>query len=188
MHIFTEFRGNKLVKYGIVFPNKNVFLYSSLSLFQPEYMIRSLIFHWLCQELSRTFEIPWLSRPQKKILTSLYFTNNPLLDPTHTTLYTLILLIKKGVSVSVYNLRDIVACSRPWESRVREIEKVWTRKYFRVPFTFASSTLSESLEQARDIGKLLQTFMFDKDSRHHLEAWKECDAVAQNRRTFSLGK
>ena len=45
MHIFTEFRGNKLVKYGIVFPNKNVFLYSSLSLCQPEYTIRSLIFH-----------------------------------------------------------------------------------------------------------------------------------------------
>ena len=90
--------------------------------------------------------------------------------------------------MSVYNVRDIVACSRPWESQVREIEKVWTRKYFRVPFTFASSTLSESLEQARDIGKLLQTFMFDKDSRHHLEAWKECDAVAQNRRAFVLGK
>lgn len=142
--------------------------------------------------LSRTFpdfcEIPWLSWPQKKFLHPCIFTNNPLLDPTHTTLYTLILSIKKGVSVSVYNVRDIVACSRPWESRVREIEKVWTRKYFRVPLSFASSTLSESLEQARDIGKLLQTFMFDKDSRHHLEAWKECDAVAQNRRAFLLGK
>ena len=45
MHIFTEFRGNKLVKYGIVVPNKNVFLYSSLSLCQPENIFRSLIFH-----------------------------------------------------------------------------------------------------------------------------------------------
>ena len=162
------------------------------------------ILHYPCVSLNIWFD-PWFSTDfvknfpgllwnslifltSKKILTSLYFTNNPLLDPTHTTLYTLILSIKKGVSVSVYNVRDIVACSRPSESRVREIEKVWTRKYFRVPFTFASSTLSESLEQARDIGKLLQTFMFDKDSRHHLEAWKECDAVAQNRRAFVLGK
>ena len=142
--------------------------------------------------LSRTFpdfcEIPWISWPQKNSyipvfsLTTLYWI-------PHIPLYILSYSpLKKGVSVSVYNVRDIVACSRPWESRVREIEKVWTRKYFRVPFTFASSTLSESLEQARDIGKLLQTFMFDKDSRHHLEAWKECDAVAQNRRTFLLGK
>ena len=51
-----------------------------------------------------------------------------------------------------------------------------------------SSPLSESLEKARDIGKLLQKFVFDKDSRHHLEAWKKCDAVSQNRTAFALGK
>lgn len=126
--------------------------------------------------------IPWLSWPQIKFLHPCIFTNNPLLDPTHSTLYTLIFSLKKGVSVSVYNVRDIVACSRPWESRVREIEKVWTRKYFRVPFTFTSSPLSESLEQEGDIGKLLQKFMFDRDSRHHLEAWKKCDAVPKTGR------
>ena len=57
-----------------------------------------------------------------------------------------------------------------------------------MPFTFMSSPLSESLEKARDIGKLLQKFVFDKDSRHHLQAWKKCDAVAQNRTAFALGK
>ena len=65
MHIFTEFRENKLVKYGSVFPSKNVFLYSSLSLCQPEYMIRSLIFHSHCQELSRTF-VKFLEFPDLK--------------------------------------------------------------------------------------------------------------------------
>ena len=40
MHIFTEFKVNKSVKHGTGFPNKNVFLYSSLSLCQAEFMIR----------------------------------------------------------------------------------------------------------------------------------------------------
>ena len=31
MRIFKEFKVNKSVKHGTVFPNKNVFLYSSLS-------------------------------------------------------------------------------------------------------------------------------------------------------------
>ena len=59
-----------------------------------------------------------------------------------------------------------IACSRPLDSRVREIEKArngWetgqrcpatapfsqiVRSYFRAPFTYALSLLSESLEQA----------------------------------------
>ena len=59
-----------------------------------------------------------------------------------------------------------IVCSRPQDSRISEIEKVrngWetkerfpatapfsqiARSYFRAPFTYASSLLSESLKQA----------------------------------------
>ena len=58
--------------------------------------------------------------------------------------------------------REKVACSRLRDSRARGIEKTRTktggnffsppRPHFRAPFTFASSPLSESLEQASEKG------------------------------------
>ena len=75
MHIFTEFRVNKSVKYRIVFPNENDFLYSSLSFCQPEYRIP-----WFFTDFVKSLiDFPgffWNSLTfltQKKILTSLYF-------------------------------------------------------------------------------------------------------------------
>ena len=83
-------------------------------------------------------------------------------------------------------LRDIVAWCRLRDSRVREIEKARTRKYFRAPFIWRHPHYLRAWK--RDIGKMLQNFTSDKDSRHHLEAWKKFDAVAENRTAFVLGK
>ena len=62
----------------------------------------------------------------------------------------------------IKTLKDALACSRLRESRVREmheekreetatgpLSKI-TRSYFRVPFTYASSLLRESLQQNKD--------------------------------------
>ena len=54
-------------------------------------------------------------------------------------------------SISVYNTQKYRACSRLWDSRVCWIEKGFlfpAPPTFHMPFTFASSLLSQSLEQA----------------------------------------
>ena len=61
-------------------------------------------------------------------------------------------LFYKNDFISVEN----VACSRLRDSRVRWIEKART---FRVPFSFASSLLSENLEQAMENAVVMETFL-----------------------------
>ena len=50
----------------------------------------------------------------------------------------------------------LLACSRLPDSQIREIEKA--RLYFRVPYTYASSLLSEILEQASGSASAWQAF------------------------------
>ena len=61
-----------------------------------------------------------------------------------------------------------LACSRLRDSRVRWIEKAQTAKIkLRVPFSFASSPLSESLEQALEQANICRLIYASRLSRPH---------------------